>query len=202
MGDQKTSDRLALAPDIQHHLRFGRARLLSSLIRAYADLEASERVLKTVMAHAERRFSSGSLPPNADDWLRRHCLKTKEHQARNQTLRIGRHDPLPLFFAIAHPAMTSDSQDILFLELICGLSNEESRAVLGWDKAAWNRRYRIARRAANYSICTDVRSFSVRKLERAPSQRDMLHRVFDKCQRRLDLYPHLRRFAEGLTTGC
>ena len=75
MGELKTITRPALAPDIQHSLRFGRARLLSALIRAYADLDSSERVLRIVMSHAERRFSSGSLPPNPDNWLRRHCIR-------------------------------------------------------------------------------------------------------------------------------
>jgi RNA polymerase sigma-70 factor, ECF subfamily len=166
----------ALEPSLEQILLLERARLFSALLRSISDLEYAELVLEEVFTQAQRRFRFSALPPSPDSWLRRIAQRTLKDGSYAASLEFSDRDPLPLVFALSHPALTESHQLSLSLSLLCGLQPADLRSFYGERRAIVQERR--ARRAITHSLIPDVRSNHGRYSHRISSMQHLLFRTY------------------------
>ena len=166
----------ALAPSIQPLVLLERAKLFTALLRALSNIKRAENVLHQAIIYAKRRFYHGPFPQNPEAWLRRASLRILKDYRFANTLAFRDTDPLPIVFAIAHPAITDGSRLVLALDLLLGLESKEAN-LLAFGKD-WRERRERAHRAIEHSLISDVRSFNQRHTERIDEMQRLLFKTF------------------------
>ena len=177
MRSSKTLSRLALEPDLQPLVLLERAKLFTALLRSLANIDRSEAVLKETISYAKRRFYRGPLPQNPESWLRRASLRILQDYRFANTLSFRSTDPLPLLFAISHPALTEKSRHVLALDFLFAFDKEQI-AKSNLDVDDWEGQSLRARRAIQHSLIADIRSFKPRHTERINSMQVLLFNIF------------------------
>ena len=158
---------------VEHTFRQEQARVVSTLIRLFGDIDLAEEAVQEAFVIATARWRDAGVPPNPGGWIMTTARNRARDRLRRESSRNDRYaeatllhgaekkreapevrdDQLRLIFTCCHPALSPESQVALTLRLIAGLQTHEiARAFLVPEQTMAQRLVRAKRKIRDAQI--------------------------------------------------